>query len=638
MKTPFEIALYNIGRQINMPLMVSGAVIIAIAGLLCLWLRKSYSGYERLQRVNASEKRFFRAMVALGVLFFLVYSYVSVWRWYKMLSGAWDLGIFWSLFENALDGRFFQDYRGPFDHFSPGLVLYLPFYALWRDARLLLVLQAAVVTIGVWPLYLLAKEVSGRAVLASVVGIVYLLYPFLGAGTVYDFHALSMTPVFFFAMLLFMVRRKWRWYWVFFALLLLVKESEAILSFGAGLYLLSRRKDPERGKLRIIGAITVVVSVAWFFGSTRWLLPLLSGGEYRHLGRYGRLPEVIKWALTTTEGRIHAAVYPARVIAVFVLTALPAGFFFLRRWRPFVLVFGPYFAVNICSTALEQNVFFGHYVLTLSAAVLASVALATRDLRGFEKDEDPSVWPVFLVVVAVLSNILYSWPANVRLYRPANHVYMDKSWNVLSLPLPLTEERRRFYTLDQHERFWRDIKGLFPKGSKIATQNSLGCYFAVGYELVDFKQETRDVEADFYLFDCGRLDSRHTPEETFKYLLTKLSEDPGTVEFINLYSKGERDFFRFFARGDKWMDFYRNLLAASRENPENQSYKIAIRAIATRLGIDRIAVIGLPEWITRRPPEKRPPAARKPTPQRQRPAEPAEPSSGDDDEQPTLPL
>ena len=119
----------------NPPLIASVIVITALAMATVAWLKASYGGYGLLERTNQADKKFFRAMLALSLAYFLIYSFVSIHRYHKLLLWSWDLGIFESLMANALEGRFFVDFRGPFDHFSPAVVIYAPFYALWRDAR-----------------------------------------------------------------------------------------------------------------------------------------------------------------------------------------------------------------------------------------------------------------------------------------------------------------------------------------------------------------------------------------------------------------------------------------------------------------------------------------------------------------------
>jgi len=574
-----EQMLYEMGRQMNPQFMVSGAMILAIALGISWWFFASYSGYGKLQKLNASEKGFRNALVVLAVVYFLVYSYLSVHRYYKLMCGAWDLGIFDSLMYNALHGRFFQDYRGPFDHFQPALALVLPLYALWQDARLLLVVQSAVIALAAWPLYLLVKDITGRRVMGGVTGIAYLLYPCLGAGNIYDFHGISMTPLFFFSMLLFMRRQRWGLYWLFFALLALTKESEVILAFGAGLYLISKKQYR-------IGLATVLVSTAWFFLATKVLLPWVSGAAFKHLERYQGLGDVAEWAMTTKAGLLSTMLFLARTLGIVCFVMLPVGFMPVRRWRALVLVFGPYFVINLISRSPYQNVFYGHYTLTLTAATLGATALALEGLKGFSEDEKPTILPLFLVLLAALSNLLFSWPANQRMPHSVARFTIERSFNVLGMPIPLTTSRADFYSQDMYEHFFTNVRGLFPRGSSIMTQNNLGCYFAVGYKLTDLKDWTKDEQADYYLFDLSRIDTMHNSVETFQYVLNRLSRDPRVVKFVDLSQPGHPGLM-FFATGGKWMEFYQNAIEAHKRDAKNPAFTAAIVEVERTLGLPK---------------------------------------------------
>ena len=400
-------------------------------------------------------------------------------------------------------------------------------------------------------------------------------------------------------MLLAMSRRRWRWYWAAFACLLMVKESEAILSFGVGLYLVAqsrwtlgalwslvRGRRPQAPPMEWkIGAATVAISVAWFFLSTLVLFPLVSGGvPYRHLGRYEGYDEVVREVFATERGIAMVGAYTARVVAVFLFVTLPVGFLLLRRPRTALLVFGPYFAVNILSRAMYQNIFYGHYTITVAAAVLGATALATDGLKGFGKDEQPTILPVFLVITAMLSNLFFSWPASSRLLYPMVHLYVEKSFNVLGMPLPVTEKRRAFYVPDPNEAFFVNARTLFPKGSTIATQNNLGYFFAVDYKLKDFKELRLDENVDYYIFDVARGDSMHTPPEVYRTLLDTLRRDPQYRMFLKVPVSGDVELI-FFSKGDRWIAFYENALAAARREPKNYRYAYAAAAVEKAMGL-----------------------------------------------------
>lgn len=564
----------------NPALVISGAVIIVLAGAVSLWLKHSYAGYGFLERMEKRERAFAWLPAGLAVVYSLVYSYLSVHRYHKLMLGAWDLGIFESLLANALRGEFFRDYRGAFDHFDPAVGLYLPFYALWRDARLLLVLQTAVLTLAVWPLYLLAKEVSGRAMCGAAAAVAYLLYPLVGGGNLYDFHATALSPLFFFTMLLFMQRRRWGWYWVFAGAVLCVKEGEAILVFGAGLYLVSKREY-------VRGAVTAAVAVVWVVVVTGFLMPWITGEEFRHFSRF----------MMDAGTQFPPAVRASRLFAVTLFAMLPMGFFVARRWRVFFLIFLPALLVNALTSSNFQAVLFGHYGLTVASAAGGALALGME--RGkkdgkeresqasgrahWDKSEDegrgPSAAPVFLLMVAVLCNVVLSYPAHRRWERTAERLSMEESWNVLSMPIPATHTRLRFYRAEPHDELFLAIRKCVPRGSVVAAQNNLGYFFAEGYELKDL---SADVEADYYLFDFKK--NYDTSRETYTALLERLESDVETVPFFVLETTRGTDFV-FYATGSKWIAFYDNVKKAHEADGANINYKVAITAIEKSMGL-----------------------------------------------------
>ncbi len=79
-------------------------------------------------------------------------------------------------------------------HVEPILFLLVPFYWIGIGGpEFLLVVQAVVVALGAWPLYLIARpRIGAWGGLAA--SLAYLLYPALEAAVLYDFHAVTLFP------------------------------------------------------------------------------------------------------------------------------------------------------------------------------------------------------------------------------------------------------------------------------------------------------------------------------------------------------------------------------------------------------------------------------------------------------------
>jgi hypothetical protein len=337
-------------------------------------------------------------------------------------------------------------------------------------------------------------------------------------------------------------------------LTLCVKESESILVFGAGLYLISRRKYA-------VGVATVAVSVAWFFASTMLFLPLITGAPFRHAARFQGLAELVAWAFTTELGRLNAAGYSVRVLAVCAAALMPLCFLAARRWAPFLLLVVPALAVNMVSRSFFQNALYGHYAITVASASLGACALATAGLGEALGSQRHSRLPLFLVIVAVLMNLILSYPANEKGIYPKLHLQTEKSFNLMSFPLPLTAARREFYRAGPHERLFFFIKDAMPDDSVVVAQNNLAFPFVnrCRVKVVTFDD---DQGGDFYLFDTRVNIGRISPEE-FERRFARLDADPSLVKFLDTRRPGAGGYV-FYGRGDGWKAAFERVLEFDR--------------------------------------------------------------------------
>jgi uncharacterized membrane protein len=115
-----------------------------------------------------------------------------------------DLGEFDNLFYNALHGHPFRapgidgdlrDWGALKVHAEFVLYLLLPFYALHPGPQALLVIQSTVVALTAIPLFFFATRRAGR-VAGVVVGVTFLLLPFVQRPNFYDFHFVPVGMLF----------------------------------------------------------------------------------------------------------------------------------------------------------------------------------------------------------------------------------------------------------------------------------------------------------------------------------------------------------------------------------------------------------------------------------------------------------
>ncbi|MCJ7719133.1 DUF2079 domain-containing protein [Candidatus Bathyarchaeota archaeon] len=206
-------------------------------GKVIVMLKQLKTKFPQLLRARSYDFLTLAAIMIYGVVF----SYFTVLKYAVFQSYAWDLGIFNQAFYTTLhDGRLFYytpelfyNLSGSYFamHISPILFLVLPFYAICPSPATLLIMKSFVLALGALPLYLLAKELLGSNKAGFMLAITYLLYAPLQGANWFDFQQHMFLPFLFFSMCYFMVKRRWKLYFLTVPLTLMVEEHLPIILF-----------------------------------------------------------------------------------------------------------------------------------------------------------------------------------------------------------------------------------------------------------------------------------------------------------------------------------------------------------------------------------------------------------------------
>ncbi|GGK01696.1 hypothetical protein GCM10010123_34460 [Pilimelia anulata] len=273
---------------------------------------------------------------ALAAPFLALYTALSVLRWERMETTAFDLGIFTQAVRSYAELRApTADLKGPGfpllgDHFHPILALLAPFYALCPTPVTLLVAQAFLFALSIVPLARLGIARLG-AWPGSLLAVGYGLSFGVQQAVVFDFHEIAFAvPLLAFCAEALLTER-WRracWY----ALpLLLVKEDQAALVVAIGGYLLLRGQRRLGALLAgagvLVGLLTVLVVVPAFNPDGRYpyLGSVGGGGESNPLLRL--LAPADKWHLVYV--LLLATGFLAALSPLALVTAVPLA---VRFW------------------------------------------------------------------------------------------------------------------------------------------------------------------------------------------------------------------------------------------------------------------------------------------------------------------
>lgn len=325
------------------------------------------------------------SIIAYGIIF----SCYTIMKHYGFATFAWDLGIFdQSFYTTLFNGKLFYYtaelylnlsgcYFGV--HFSPILFVLLPFYAVHPSATTLLVLQSFILALGALPLYLLASDLLKSKKAGFVLGIAYLLYPALQGANWFDFHQQAFIPLLIFSLCYFLVKKRWKLYFISVLLALTVEEHVAPIILLMAIYFLLTSLDIRLaiGSIRHLQlrpsvtskvlSTTMAMSVIWYFIAryVRDLFPIASEfsnlyratGTFQVLGFQGDILSLPAYVLLNPRLALEALLndYYLKFFYIIFLFA-PLLFFSFRSkfclvaliiLAPFLLTnYGPYYMLG----------------------------------------------------------------------------------------------------------------------------------------------------------------------------------------------------------------------------------------------------------------------------------------------------
>ncbi len=249
-------------------------------GAVLLLLAKYVSAENRLglSGISFSWRASFYVTAAVFCLFCLFVGFCTVAKYKSFSHGTFDFGIFCQMFEQmAKTGLPYttverSQYLSHFAvHFSPIYYLLLPGYMLLRSPIYLLLAQAVIVGMGMFPLRRICRTLGMSPLCATGAAVLYALYPTMANGCFYDFHENKILSVLLLYMISYVLERRRVPAAVFGLLVLCVKEDAFIYVVAVALWMLLDRRD------RWFAAGMIGVSLLWFVFACAMIR--LSGGE-----------------------------------------------------------------------------------------------------------------------------------------------------------------------------------------------------------------------------------------------------------------------------------------------------------------------------------------------------------------------
>jgi uncharacterized membrane protein len=255
------LAAYNYSAgESGIPAWLYGAALCVPPLLALLYARETILAL--FPAFGISSKTLIILYSVFGILCAFFIAAITCARYYTFSVGTFDFGIFAQMFDNMKKtGLPFTtlEREGEILHFqvhiSPIYYLILPFYCLFPFPATLQIAQAIIIALGLIPLRLICKGHGLSNACTAAVGLLYIFFPALSGGAMYDIHENCFLTVVVLFVFYSIEAKKNIFLLVSVIMVLAVKENATLYVMPIALYFVLSRKDIRRGLLLGIAAV-----------------------------------------------------------------------------------------------------------------------------------------------------------------------------------------------------------------------------------------------------------------------------------------------------------------------------------------------------------------------------------------------
>ncbi|MCP8320574.1 MAG: DUF2079 domain-containing protein [archaeon] len=419
--------------------------------------------YRIFTFLKSISKNIPKTLLISMIIYILVFSILLSFTHYNFSTYAWDTGIFNQVLWSTLHGKPFYYTVEPFlspsnnflaTHFSPILLLVLPFYVIYPEVETLFVIHATVIAFGALAVYKLSRLILKNDKYALILALAYLLNPLVIGVTSEWFHLEDFFMVLALFSLYFFFKKSWKSYIAFTILTLMTIEYAAIplIFFGIFGILLWRRSSSRETKTLYIALLTIALAATWFVlaQNVRIMLGYRPEGIVSGWNILGAdsLEQVPMRVLQDPSAAWNALTYDWAAKSLYLLLMFaPLSFIAFLKPLHFLPAL-PWLVATLLSNYYQHYAIWTHY----SSFIIPYLFLAT--IFGLKEFLDSSTAPytkklmkLFQISVLVVSIIIIIWGA-----QGYSHIQTFDTQRTTSL---------------------NEILGLVPNNASIFTQNNI---------------------------------------------------------------------------------------------------------------------------------------------------------------------
>ena len=404
------------------------ARIVLISSELC-FLLFSYCWEKTKDKRIAAFENYINSHKQETILILFIISYIvyfttaSFLRYDNFYTGRFDLGNMDQTVWNTIHGRIFKltDPNGTniisrlAIHADFILILIAPFYLIWENPKMLLLIQTVVLAIGAIFVYAIGKNVIKNKNLSLAFAISFLLNPAVQFTNLYDFHPVVLATTFLLGAFYFMINKRYLWFLLFAILAGLTKEQVWLIVALFGLYIFFSNLNKETPSLRsllekrTLGLSIFLASIAIFYYLIWHAMPLALGSKHFALSYYsdfGDSPtKIIKNVILSPQKTI-ATIFDIDKLHYLLQLLLPLGFFCLLS--PSYLIFAlPDLFINLLSNNSQLHQIYYQYSATITPFIFIAAMFGIKNLKKRFPKIPTIVYTLYLILITLYSSYAF---------------------------------------------------------------------------------------------------------------------------------------------------------------------------------------------------------------------------------------
>lgn len=383
--------------------------------------------------MRQARKIFVPLMLSMVIISYSVaMSYLSIKRHLAFASG-YDLANMAETVWQSSQGNLFSltgtnGLTSRFTHHTDLILLFLvPFYKLFPDTILLLIVQSIAIALSAIPIYLISQLLIKQKLISLTLVFIFLINPGVLWTNIYDFHPVSLAIPLLFSIYYCLLVKNYRWLWVFIVLILLTKENLGLLVAALGFLVFLKMKDRKTGlAMMLIGASFSLIAI-------KYVMPAFSQGSPHWAWSWFDFSDraISKFKHNfILESSFH---YYRDLLKPYAYLPLLGG------WN--LLPALPDFLINSLSKQGQMKSIVFHYDSLISVVILVNLILVLSRLKGSRL-----LYPLILVVLffSLKQNYHYSplptTPGHWKLmyYRTQDEINFQKALKQIPLSAIVT--------------------------------------------------------------------------------------------------------------------------------------------------------------------------------------------------------